>query len=504
MVQIALATDDTTFQPTLVAMLSAIENARAPVRVHFIGFGLSDLSRRIVERAVGLHHHAELAYHEGNDDMLMGFGICASYISAVCMSRLHLPRLAQGKVLWLDSDVLVHGNVAELFDIDIGDALIGAVRDMGRLHEIYTGSKKGEQKTKVGSMIMAPQPYQDFINSGVVLFNLDAMKSDPGVVEALASQVWLGNDQDTINYHCKGRVAFLNSSWNVMAGFQHKYAVLEEAYLPEQERSATEPANIIHFVGGLKPWHQFEIDDIAQMQIGCHFVPADDLDKSRAEYAKQVIAYRKAQDRMLPIMLQGTSKASHRHNDDPKKEAPMQPAMHEGGYPLPFSGVETLPLGRSASPRVVYATDQNYVKPTLISMMSLLENASTDVDVLVIGHNLSSAAVAALKRVEEIYHNATVNHLSILDKALPVKGKVASLHPPVLLSRFYIPVIFGCSRVLYLDSDTFVCGDVSPLFDMNMDDMLIAAVKDGHAFEASRGTTRDKRARDVAEVMGGG
>ena len=301
MVQIALATDSKYFQPTVVAMLSAIESTLAPVRVHFIGFGLGEQGRRIVARAVALHGHAELVYHEGTTEMLSGFNL-DGYYTPVIMAPLHLPKLAQGKVLWLDSDVLVNADIADLFDIDIGDSLIGAARDMAGLNEISSGSAKGTEKMGRNGATMAPLPFQDFINVGVVLFNVDAMAAEPGFVEALASQVLRGNEQCTINHHCKGRVAFLDPSWNAMAGHHYKYASLEEAYLPPQARFAAAPASITHYVGPVKPWHNFDIDSIPQ--IGVETAPAHDQESCRAEFAKQVTAYRSAEARML-AMLQG-------------------------------------------------------------------------------------------------------------------------------------------------------------------------------------------------------
>ena len=301
MVQIALATDPKYFQPTIVAMLSAIESTRVPVRVHFIGFDLGEQGRQIVERAISLHRHAELIYHEGTAEMMSGFDIC-TYHSPVIMAPLHLPKISQGKVLWLDSDVLVHGDIGELFDIDIGDALIAAVRDIGAYNELNTRPERREGLLKRNGDVMAPLPFADFINVGVVLFNGDAMAADPGFVEALASQVQGGAEQPTINYHCKGRVVFLNPSWNVMAGLHHRYDSLQQAHLPPEACFASAPANITHYVGGVKPWHEFELDGIAQFDLDN--APTLEDDSCRAEYATQVIAYRKAQNRML-AMLQG-------------------------------------------------------------------------------------------------------------------------------------------------------------------------------------------------------
>ena len=190
--------------------------------------------------------------------------------------------------------------------------------------------------------------------------------------------------------------------------------------------------------------------------------------------------------------------------DSRHKEAPKRHATRDGDIPPLFSEAEMPPKGRPAALRVVYATDQGFVKPTLVSMMSLLENASRDVDILVIGHNLSSAAITTLKRVEEVHRNASVHHLAISSDMLSMTDwrPAFSRFSPVILSRLYIPTIFESGRVLYLDSDTFVRGDVSPLFDMDMDGMLIAAVKDGHAINVSLNKAEEPRLSEVAEIMG--
>lgn len=155
--------------------------------------------------------------------------------------------------------------------------------------------------------------------------------------------------------------------------------------------------------------------------------------------------------------------------------------------------------------RVVYGTNQNYLKPTLISMMSLLEHASRDVHVHVIGHNLSASAVETLNLVDAKYHQASVSHVPIDDEMISIKNwkPSDSRFGPVVLSVCHVPSIFPSGRALWIDSDTLVQGDVSPLFDMDMDAQLIAAVKDNHAIYVSQdATAEESRAIEVAEIMG--
>lgn len=149
--------------------------------------------------------------------------------------------------------------------------------------------------------------------------------------------------------------------------------------------------------------------------------------------------------------------------------------------------------------KVVYCIDQNFVKPTLVSMMSLLENLSGNIKVLVIGHNLNPNAIKMLERVEGIYHHATVRHMAVTDDMLADNWNYDSF-PIITAARLYIPGTFKSGRVLYLDGDTFIRKDVSPLFDMHMDGNLIAAARDDVLSKKSNLT--ESRTSEMAKIMG--
>ena len=155
--------------------------------------------------------------------------------------------------------------------------------------------------------------------------------------------------------------------------------------------------------------------------------------------------------------------------------------------------------------RVVYGTNQNYLKPTLVSMMSLLEHASRDVHIHVIGHNLSASAVEKLSLVETKYHQASVSHVPIEDELVSMKNwkPSQSRFEPVMLSILQVPSLFPSGRTLWLDGDTLVQGDVSPLFDINMDGMMIAAVKDDNGMARSAEEVVSERSREIARIMEG-
>ncbi len=117
---------------------------------------------------------------------------------------------------------------------------------------------------------------------------------------------------------------------------------------------------------------------------------------------------------------------------------------------------------------VVYSTDENYVKLTSVSMASLLtHNPGARVTVLLNGVRPSSCA--GLRTLCERLGGT----FAALDVSVEL-GRLESQGANGYVSysayaRLFIPRLMpGATRVVYLDSDTLVNGDLSPLLDMDL------------------------------------
>lgn len=102
------------------------------------------------------------------------------------------------RIIYLDSDLVVLADMAELYRTDIGDALLGAVHDFMHEEELPSGSS--------------------YFNSGVLLLNLGKMRAE-NIQEKLIDAVKDFDapslpDQDILNAVCKGKVAFIDMVWN--------------------------------------------------------------------------------------------------------------------------------------------------------------------------------------------------------------------------------------------------------------------------------------------------
>ena len=316
-VRIAYSTDMDGFEPTLVSMMSALEGTRRPVAVHFIGYGLTDEALHRLETAARSHPQTELHLYNAYSERFGGrTGFNYPHVS---MAILQIPKLLAGRVVYLDADTLVHGDIGNLFDTELQGHCIGAVRDYGTLREITNRlpEDRGGWVTQEKEL-MHPHPHTDFINSGVVLLDNDRIRSLPGLAESMTDEMGLGGDQNVLNLHMKGRTFHLDPSWNAIAGIYNTYIGTEFAATGAVTARAT-PARITHFCGPAKPWHDFDPDDLMTdldgvrervfLEVG--WENRDDMWKlfkflpdivCVAEYVEAAKSWRRARARLMSVL----------------------------------------------------------------------------------------------------------------------------------------------------------------------------------------------------------
>lgn len=161
------------------------------------------------------------------------------YYSKTTYYRLFLPELypEYDKVLYLDSDMVILSNVAELYKIDIGNNLLGAVPDgVVQSSDIFQDYVE---------KVVGVSDYNNYFNAGALLLNLEELRKfdflDKFLYLLENIKFKVAQDQDYLNRLCKGRTVMLDSKWNVMPG---GIAEVGRADL-----------NIIHYNLSYKPWH---------------------------------------------------------------------------------------------------------------------------------------------------------------------------------------------------------------------------------------------------------
>ena len=116
---------------------------------------------------------------------------------------------------------------------------------------------------------------------------------------------------------------------------------------------------------------------------------------------------------------------------------------------------------------VVYATDENYVKLTAISLYSLLShNPGTDIAILSDG--ISETSTHLLTNLADRF-NACLKVFNVRDKLNDLRDNhIPEYTSFSIYSRFFAPrkLKEDYDRFIYIDSDTLIHGDISEAFEL--------------------------------------
>lgn len=136
------------------------------------------------------------------------------YYTNTTYFRLFIPDLypKYDKVLYLDSDIIVLDDVAKLYNIDIEDNLVAAVPD-----DIIQNNKLFQNYVE---KVVGVAKYQNYFNAGVLLMNLEELRKfnfqEKFLYLLTTIKFSFAQDQDYLNRLCKGRVKYIDLSWDVM------------------------------------------------------------------------------------------------------------------------------------------------------------------------------------------------------------------------------------------------------------------------------------------------
>lgn len=168
------------------------------------------------------------------------------------------------KALYLDADMVVVKDIADLYDEDVEGYLLAAVRDADTAG-LYNGFEP-QKKHYLDNVLKIEEPY-GYFQAGTILFNLDEFRRRYTVTELFdfaASYEWELLDQDVLNYFAQGNVKYLDASWNVMMDWRdiRIKEIIGRAPRPlylEYMKAREKPA-VVHFAGPDKPWSVPESD----------------------------------------------------------------------------------------------------------------------------------------------------------------------------------------------------------------------------------------------------
>lgn len=244
-VPIFYATDEK-YAPFLsVSLTSLIANtdptADTTYRILIVHRGLSEESQQLFRQmatdriAIELYPMESYLIEAINSDRNK---LNADYVTMTIYFRLFLSEMFPeiDKAIYLDADTIINADIAQLYRIDLGHDLIAAVAD-----NFVAANPETVYYSEEGLGI----PCDQYVNSGMLLMNLKAMREGhftERFVQLLNKYHFesIAPDQDYLNVMCNGRIHYLDRRWNNMTG--------DGTEGPDHPR-------IIHYNLFGKPWH---------------------------------------------------------------------------------------------------------------------------------------------------------------------------------------------------------------------------------------------------------
>lgn len=244
-IQVAACCDENYVAYATVMMLSALEATPSEkIHFHLINCGISDRSLDKMRQAVESKEGLISVY---NPDETKYEGLPTHRYGPAVYQRINLPDYIPtdiGKIIYLDSDTLVLGNLAELWDTDLKNNPIAAVENFSPTACIDVSIAR-----------------QEYFNSGVLLIDLDAWRKENihhQVAEYAKQKASTLRyvDQCSLNAVLHKRWLRLPAEWNQQSDIHNvntKY-VKGCSYSKTQIEQAMWKPKIVHFIGTRKPW----------------------------------------------------------------------------------------------------------------------------------------------------------------------------------------------------------------------------------------------------------
>lgn len=244
-IHIALCVNDGYVHYICVTIKSIIQNnLNESITIHLLTDQLSTENKKLLQEVVKEYKSVSLNIHIVDDKSLQGL---KDTWSIYTWYRVLLPQVLSNdihRVLYLDADTIVTGNIKELFQMNMNNKAIAG--------SIDPESFNPETFIRCGYI-----PSLQYICAGVMLMNLDYWR-EHNLTEKVISWGRENNDrikfpdQDTINYLCRNNKIVLPLKYGIIGGYFTLDNYYQQPYQSELIECINNPV-IIHYAGQA-PW----------------------------------------------------------------------------------------------------------------------------------------------------------------------------------------------------------------------------------------------------------
>lgn len=247
-VPIAVAIDER-YAPHFATCVASIADSRGSEDLRFLMLHSPAFSAEVLHKLRGFvsERGMDLETVAVTEDAIATLPPATPHYPQIVWYRLLIPELFPNldKVLVLDADLIVLQSLSPLFATHLDEHLLAAA-----------GQRAPDHAANLGI-----DPHGAYLNTGVMIFNLAAMRAEKIGARAIA----LGHqrmsdlifpEQDALNIVAAGQWRRLHPRWNAMSHLWLSHETEDPTGSRFDERTARVSPAIVHFEGGAttKPW----------------------------------------------------------------------------------------------------------------------------------------------------------------------------------------------------------------------------------------------------------
>lgn len=266
-IALVCSADENYAMPLTVVVYSAIANLKDPqqkIDLFVLDGGIEPATKAKVAKSLD---RDRVTIHWVKPDPKLFANLPVSrYLTIAAYYRLLIPEVVPqnfDKVIYLDCDMIVRGDLSQLWQIEMGDNYVLAVQDD---NQPYISMAAGLSNYRE----LGLHPHHKFFNSGLLVINLAKWRAENIGAKVLKfseqNREYIRDaDQDGLNAVLAGKWGELDPRWNQMPRIYDYLSWQDSAYDAETYQALRHDPWIIHFTNAPKPW-----------RVGCTH-PATDL-----------------------------------------------------------------------------------------------------------------------------------------------------------------------------------------------------------------------------------
>ncbi len=202
-------------------------------------------------------HNFEISLRRVDADYFSEAQIYNKHLSKATYFRLLISDLVPeyNKCIYLDCDLIVYGDLKELYETELGNNYLAGVRDC---HIMEDTPREVQHQNLLGL------PSRDkYVNAGVLVINLEKIRNDslvPCFLKQLKRENWY-EDQDVLNLCCYPEIKCLPLKYNLFHFYLGK-SIKFLYHLPYEKQTFSfdhERPAILHMGANYKPWNTLSV-----------------------------------------------------------------------------------------------------------------------------------------------------------------------------------------------------------------------------------------------------